>query len=208
MGKTLWEMMWAEDKPKYDISNPWKVELGASVIIDDIDYLDKTFNVVSIHEYTREIYGEKFIFTDYTLVESVCGGTELRLRMMPMSVPGEAVTHTFILLKNYCQMAYDESIYNVVTAATKQFEVFENGVLTETYSRINDVQNSYQPTVVSVSENDLSKRKLEYWDYWRETPNEAGINFVQYLFVEMDSESGWFQMWQGVEVDPQRLTVI
>jgi hypothetical protein len=59
-----------------------------------------------------------------------------------------------------------------------------------------------------VDRDEVEKVRLEYWDYWRETKDEAGLPLRQYLFVEMDRDTGWFQLWRGQEIDPQRVLVI
>ena len=44
-----------------------------------------------------------------------------------------------------------------------------------------------------------SSVKLEYWDYWRDVEIGAGKSAKEFLFVEMNSETGWFQIWRGRE---------
>ena len=56
--------------------------------------------------------------------------------------------------------------------------------------------------------NEVEKRHCEYWDYWRDVKDEAGQSRCEFLFVEMDAENGWFQIWKGNEIDPKRVVVI
>ena len=41
--------------------------------------------------------------------------------------------------------------------------------------------------------------KLEYWDYWRDADIGGGKTAKEFLFAEMNSDTGWFQLWRGRE---------
>ena len=77
-----------------------------------------------------------------------------------------------------------------------------------TFSRINDLRESYQAAVLVVSETTpdgkgapgkVSPAKVEYWDYWRDADIGAGKTAKEFVFVEMNSDTGWFQIWRGRE---------
>jgi len=221
MGKTVWEMLSGRMKGPVElqITNPLKLKLGTAVQIKDIDLKDLTFYTKRILEYKRTIGGETFIFTDYDLLARPLGGDDVkvRLRLNPRANPDEVagLTHNVVLLKLYDEVGYNEDLHRVVTDTTKMFEVLENGLCSERYWRINDVQDSYKPEVLVATEgskaidvSDLDRLHLEYWDYWREIKDEAAQTFVQYLFVEMDTDNGWFQLWRGSEIDPLQVTVL
>ena len=117
------------------------------------------------------------------------------------------------MLKLYDEFAYDEGFFKVVTDTTKKFEINQEDKCTETYYRINDVQDSYKPIVTIVKDNDqnmgsVDKLNLEYWDYWREDIDEGGTKYNQFLFVEMDRNNGWFQIWRGQEINLQDITIL
>jgi hypothetical protein len=218
MPKTLWEMLKAKvaGPVELQITNPLKLKIGNTVRIDDIDLKDLSFNVKQIMEYKRTIGGQDFYFTDYDLLAHPLGGEDVkvRLRLNPMERPDKAagLTHNVVMLRIYDEMAYDEGLYNVVTDTTKMFEVNQDGVCVERYYRINNVQDSYKPAVTVVKEgakdmDDVQKVNIEYWDYWREEKDEGGTTFNQFLFVEMNKDDGWFQIWRGQEIDPQQISV-
>ncbi|HJT78124.1 MAG TPA: hypothetical protein VJ739_13050, partial [Gemmataceae bacterium] len=82
---------------------------------------------------------------------------------------------------------------------------------------LNDVTDSYKAQVAVLEDTDHDNRvgageverlQIEYWDYGREVQDEAGQPVQEYLFVEMDCRSGWFQLWQGIEADPQNVLVM
>ncbi len=219
MGKTLWEMLRAKaaGPVELQIENPLKLKCGTAVTIKEIDLKDLTFYVKKVSEYNRNVGGVEFKFTDYDLMARPFGGedVEVKLRLNPMGNPDKyaGLTHNVVLLKKYDDIAYDEGLHNVVKDTTKIFEVSEGDVVTERYYRINDVQDSYKADVTSVKEGcvsleDVERLKLEYWDYWRTTQDEAGQDYNQYMFVEMNTDNGWFQLWRGEEITPECVTVI
>ena len=219
MPKTLWEMLTAKVKGPVElqVANPLKLKIGNSIRINDIDLKELSFNVKRIFEYKRTIGGNDYFFTDYDLIAHPLSGEDvkIRLRLNPMENPDKAagLTHNVVLLKLYEDMAYDEGLFKVVTDTTKLFEVRQDGVCTERYFRINDVQDSYKPLVTVVKEGDkdmqdVQKINLQYWDYWREEKDEASQSFTQFLFIEMNTDNGWFQMWRGQEISPEEVEVL
>ncbi len=78
----------------------------------------------------------------------------------------------------------------------------------DAFSRINDLRESYQAAVLVVAETTgdgkavsgkVAPMKLEYWDYWRDADLGAGKTAKEWLFIEMHSDTGWFQLWRGKE---------
>jgi hypothetical protein len=199
--------------------NPLRARVGHSLMINEIDLKDQNFFVQEIREYQRRIGRQKFSFVDYVLQAKALEGEELlvRLRLVPVEDAGAAdPSHFALVLRLYDELAYNEDFYKVVTDTTRKFEVRENDRVTEEYWRINDVTDSYKAQVVvmkdinhdgTVARDEIESFPVEYWDYWREVKDEAGQPLRQYLFVEMDGTSGWFQIWRGPEVDAQRVIV-
>ncbi|HLJ91923.1 MAG TPA: hypothetical protein VKU02_01890 [Gemmataceae bacterium] len=222
-GKTLWEMLMAKLQGPVELHyyNPLKAKIGSSIMINEIDLRDYNFFIKEIRQYQRWIDGQQFLFVDYVLLARPLHGDDvwLRLRLNPVDDPEAAagLTHTALLLRLYDEMAYDDGLYKVVTDTTKLFQVIENGQVTEEYGRINNVTTSYKAKLSilkdenkdgQVDEGEVKKENLEYWDYWRDTTDPVGQPVRQYLFVEMNSDSGWFQIWRGQEIDPQKVLVI
>jgi len=63
----------------------------------------------------------------------------------------------------------------------------------ETFSRINDLRESYDAAVLAISETTPDGKaatgkttavKLEYWDYWREVDLGGGKTAKEFVFVE------------------------
>ena len=216
-GRTLWEMLLARVQGPVEFRhyNPLHARVGTSVMINEIDWKDYNFFIREIREYRRTLGGKDFLFADYVLLARPLGKDDVwvRLRLNPVADPDAAggLTHDALLLRLDDEMAYDENFYKVVTDSTKKFQVLDNGQVTEEYYRINDVAEPYKAQVTVMKDTDsdeVETVQLEYWDYWREVKDEAGQPLRQYLFVEMDAKTGWFQLWKGQEVDPQRVLVI
>lgn len=220
MGKTLFEMLCDKMRGPIElqVENPLKLKIGTCVTIKDIDYSGLVFNVQKILEYKRVINGKEFKFTDYMLSARPFDAevVNLKLRLNPIADPDIAsgLTHSCLILKMYDELSYTEEFHNIVKDTTKQFQVLLDDVVSENYWRINDVQDSYKTTVTMVendkatSRDELPQFKLEYWDYHREIVDEANQKLVQYLFVEMDADTGWFQIWRGMEIDTMLVSVL
>jgi hypothetical protein len=219
-GRTLWEMWTGKKQPPVEdrFFNPMKAKIGSIVTIDEIDLKQLDFVVKEIREYKRTIEGKEFLFADYVLHAQPLKGEAvvLRLRVNPTGQADGGPTHNVLMLLLDDEMGYDKDFHGVVTDTTKKIEVTDKNV-TETYFRINDLQSSYKATVSvvrdanqdgKVEEDEVETLQLEYWDYWRETPDEAGTPTTQFLFVEMDTGSGWFQLWRGEEINLQRVAII
>jgi hypothetical protein len=222
-GKTLWEMLKAKVSGPVEkqVYNPSGAKIGSAVTIDALDLADANFFIKEIRQYRRLIEGREFLFVDYVLLARSLKGDDnwVRLRLNPVDDPDRAagVTHNALVLRLYDEMAYNEDLHKVVTDDTKKFQVLENGQVTEEFFRINDVAGSYKTQVTVVQDlnhdkqadkDEVAREEIEYWDYWREIKDEAGQPFNEFLFVEMNTANGWFQMWRGREIDMQKVMVL
>jgi hypothetical protein len=228
-GKTLWEMLQAKmaGPAESRVYNPLGAKIGSPVTVDHPDYEDANFFLVEIHQYKRTIGSREFLSADYVVLAHQLKGNDIRLclRISPVDDPGRAagITYRVLLLHLYDEMAYSDDLYKVVTDNTGKFQVLDDGKVTAEYFRINDLRSSYQADVTVLKDADPDKAvdaeetetlSLEYWDYWRqldggpEQREAAEPSSEEFLFVEMDKASGWFQIWQGTEIDPERVTVL
>jgi hypothetical protein len=205
---------------EFQYYNPLRARIGSAVTLDDVEWRDLNFSVQSILEYKRTIGPVEFRFVDYTLVARPVGGEKVlvRLRLMPVDDPEQAagVTHHVLLLQLEDDLPYDKGLHQVVNDDTMRFQVREDDKVLAEYTRLNDVRTPYRAAVTivrdvnldkQVTRDEIEKRRVEYWDYGREIPDEAGQPRREFLFVEMDGENGWFQIWKGREFDPRRVVV-
>ena len=79
---------------------------------------------------------------------------------------------------------------------------------TDTFRRINDLKESYLAAVLVVAETTPEGRavsakaspvQMGTWDYWRDADLGGGASAKEFVFVEMNRETGWFQIWRGRE---------
>jgi hypothetical protein len=82
------------------------------------------------------------------------------------------------------------------------------GMFEPFFFRINDLRESYEAAVLVVGETTadgkgaagkISPARIEYWDYWRDAEIGGGKTAKEFVFVEMNSDTGWFQIWRGRE---------
>jgi hypothetical protein len=216
-GKTLWEMLkerLSKNGSNVSFYNPLDFRVGSVVPVANSrpDFAGFDFSVKEIREYGRRIGGQEFHFTDYVLagVNTKTFNAEDAVTVRLRAVPNQAGSRDVLLLKLYDEMTFDPGFLEVVKDTTGVFEVTDDKTgATEKYTRINDVKDSYEAAVMVVTgTNDdgtappgkISAAKIEYWDYWREVAMSGSqTTKKQFLFVEMNSETGWFQLWQGEE---------
>jgi|SRR6516225_3230878 hypothetical protein len=216
-GKTLWEMLMERVRGGGNgagiaFDNPLDLGVGSAVTVpaaNGQELAGYDFTVQEIREYTRRLGGKDFVFTDYVLggVNTKSFDAEQRITARLRVVPNEAGAQDSILLRLEDEFAFAEDFLGVLKDDTGIFEVTDDksGAST-TFSRINDLRESYQAAVLLVAqttpEGKASKTtplKFEYWDYWRDADLGNGKSAKEFLFVEMNSDTGWFQLWRGRE---------
>ncbi len=222
-GKTLWEML--QDRIHRHSSsngngatipfwNPLELRVGSLTPIAFANgpvFADYDLTVQEIREYNRHIGGQIFSFTDYVLhgVNKKTFDAEETMTVRIRAMPNRAGAHDALLLRLTDEFVFAEDFLAVVKDATGVFEVKddESGAVAR-FTRINDLRESYEAAVLVVSETTAegkappgktSTLKVEYWDYWRDVEIRGDKTAKEFLFVEMNSETGWFQIWQGQE---------
>jgi hypothetical protein len=219
-GKTIWELLMQRlhgaggNGAGIPFENPLDVRPGSPVPISYSNgpgFANFSFTVQEIREYNRRLGGQDFRFTDYVLRGTstrsfdAADAMNARLRV----VPNLAGAHDSLLLRLEDEFAFAEDFLGVVKDTTGRFDVTDDkSGATDTFTRINDLRESYQAAVLSVSEmtpdgkavaGKATPLKVEYWDYWRDADLGGDHTAKEFLFVEMNSDTGWFQIWRGGE---------
>jgi hypothetical protein len=218
-GKTLWEML-VERLHKggngagVPFFNPLDLRIGGAQTIayaNGPEFEGFDFVVQEIREYTRHIGNEEFRFSDYVLrgVNTKSFDAKDTLTARIRVVPNQAGANDSLLLRVYDEFAFSEEFLDVVKDTTGIFEISDDDSDEKfTFNRINDLRESYQAAVLVVGEtapdgkaliNKSSPVKIEYWDYWRDADIGGGKTAKEFVFVEMNSDTGWFQIWRGRE---------
>ena len=218
-GKTLWEMLCERvhgtgNGTGVAFDNPLDLRVNSPVNIayaNGPEFADYDFAVQEIREYNRRIGGQEYRFTDYVLrgTNKKSFDVEQALVARLRAVPNPAGSHDTLLLRVFDEFAFAEDFLAVVKDTTGIFETKDDkSGATETFSRINDLRESYEAAVLVVGETmpdgkavtaKTTPAKVEYWDYWREVELGGGKTAKEFLFVEMNSDTGWFQIWRGRE---------
>src|SRR5437588_1402845 len=220
-GKTLWEMLQARlhgsggsNGAGIAFDNSLDLRVGSPVAVaysNGPEFVDYNFTVQEIREYSRRIGGQEFRFTDYALrgVNTKSFDADNAMPARLRVVPNQAGAHDSLLLRLYDEFAFAEDFLAVLKDNTGLFKVTDDkSGAEETFSRINDLRESYEAVVLVVSETTADGKaapgkttpvKLEYWDYWRDADIGGGKTAKEFLFAEMNSDTGWFQLWRGRE---------
>ena len=219
-GKTLWEMLLERVHPhggngaSIPFDNPLDLRVGSPVSVahsNGAEFADYDFTVQEIREYNRRLGGQEFRFTDYCLrgvnKQTFDAGDLMTARLR--TVPNQAGGHDALLLRLYDEFAFAEDFLSVLKDATGILEMTDDkSGIKATFSRINDLRESYQAAVLVVGETTgdgkgatgkTTPLKVEYWDYWRDADLGGGHQAKEFVFVEMNSETAWFQIWRGRE---------
>ena len=209
-GKTLWEMLLERvhgsgNGAGIAFANPLDLRVGSPVAIayaNGPEFADYNFTVQEVREYTRHIEAQEFRFTDYVLrgISAKSPDADNTLAARLRVVPNQAGAHDALLLQLYDQFEFAEDFLGVVKDATGRFKVTDDkSGAEETFSRINDLRESYQAAVLVVSETTtdgkgapgkVSPAKVEYWDYWRDADIGGGKTAKEFIFVEINSDIG------------------
>jgi hypothetical protein len=218
-GKTLWEMLMERLHSSGNGSgipfyNPLDFRVSSPVNVpfsNGPEFADLDFTVREIREYTRQIGMQQFHFTDYVLSglnkKSFDQAQAVTARLR--SVPNPAGAQDSLLLRLYDEFAFAQDFLDVLKDDTGMLEVGDDqSGAKDTFTRLNNLRASYQAAVLVVSETTPDGKaaagkavpaKLEYWDYWRDADLGEGNTAKEFVFAEMNSDTGWFQLWRGRE---------
>lgn len=225
MGNTLWGMVrdrwnkfWgytpeatAIIAPEDQHYNPLKVKIGNSTLrVDTLELRKYTFVVERMQAYKLDFGKKSFAFTDYWCRSALHDGDpfKIKIRVYPHDTPGRNLQT--LVFQQWDELDYDEDFKALLE--DQQFNTMVDGNIEASFWRINDVKTPYKAQT-----NDLAKEgdavetqtgETWYWDYWRETTDEGGTPFKEFLFVEWDkSDTGRFTIWRGEEVTQTRISV-
>jgi hypothetical protein len=220
-GKTLWEMFTERfhhngkgngNGAALAFRNPldWRIgEAETFAAANGAEFLDFTFTVKEIRECVRRLGGQEFGFTDYLLrgARTPGHGETAEMLVRVRALPKDHGEHDLLLLRLEDEFAFAEDFLAVVKDSTGVFEVKDDASgAVETFTRLNDLREPWEAAVLIVSATNADgkalpsstgRAKLEYWDYWREVDPGGGQTTKEFLFVEMNADTGWFQIWRG-----------
>lgn len=218
-GKTIWEMLMERihgsgNGAGIAFYNPLDLRIASAVPIafaNGPEFAERDFAVQEIREFNRRIGGQEYRFTDYLIrgVSTKSFDADQTMTAKIRAVPNQAGAYDALLLKVYDEFEFSEDFLNVVKDTTGIFEVTDDKTgEKETFTRLNNLKESYQAAVLAVSATTPDGKaapgkttplKIEYWDYWRDSALGGGKSAKEFMFAEMNSDTGWFQLWRGRE---------
>lgn len=231
-GRTLWEILTGANKKdmsplELQYHNPLKAKLGVTLSFEhDPDLSGINFVIEKIGVYTTEVNGKKFYHTDYLLKGQTLDADRpirLRLRLVPNEDANNDLGCDVQVLRLMDQFGWDEGFYdNVLRADNGEFHVHEdaNGNQLDPpaiYWRIEDVRDPYPARVTVLTDDDgdgvvedeeLEHYSVEYFDYSRLVTDEHGVEQTDYLWVEKNEETGYFQLYTGGTVHADHIFLI
>lgn len=216
----LYEILWnkmfgdktpAAPKPQMKTKqnyNPIGCDLNSIVKIDAIDFRDYRFSVKEVKNHSIIMGGKTHNMVDFILESNKFNeGKTFCLRVVPNKNSKSSKTYRILVMNLYDSLAYDEGLHGVVKDDTKKFviddDTDESNIIHDEFWRVNDVGISYSSNVKSLPED---KCEIEFWDYSRNTDVD-GVEVEEFVFVQMDKKTGWFEIWRGSEVDPNKVEV-
>jgi hypothetical protein len=222
-GRTLWEILLDKFSGPSELRyyNPLKARVGVSVTIDTVELRDLNFFLQEIREYKRRIGPQEYTFVDYSLLARPLGGDDvaLRLRLNPIADTQRSGGRAYhvLMLRLDDEFEYSADFEKLLNDKSGVFQIRQDGVVTEEFERLHGLKSPYTATVSylrdinqnhQIERDEIDTLELKYWDFSREIKDEAGQPLEEYLFVEMDGQTGWIQIWRGCALDPQKILII
>ena len=104
----------------------------------------------------------------------------------------------------------NEELHDVVRNESATLMIHEDtdsaNITADIFWRIEDLAVSQIRSVNILSNTGVTNAEIEYWDYSRLTYIE-GVETEQFIVVEMNKADGWFEIWRGIEVARDRISV-
>ncbi len=231
-GRTIWDILTGRNKRdmsplELQYHNPLGAKVGCTVSFDnEPDLRGINFVIERMLIYDTKVKERKFVHTDYHL-----RGISLdrdrplrfRLRLIPDEDETNKMGHKVQLLSLYDEMEWDETFHDSVLGN-------EQGIMDVNYDdegkelaeprrywRVEDILDPYHARVTvladkdgngTIEESEVERLDVTYWDYHRDTNDQNGVEFTEYLTIEMNDKTGYFQFFRGREVRASDILVI
>jgi len=226
-GRTLFEILtgrnYRDMNPlllKYH--NPIQAKIGCTIAFEhEPEISGINFVVEDISVYKTSVGSKDFFHTDYHLTgisldhDPVC----LRLRLFSDDESDNGIRVQLLYLYN--EMEYDEKFHKdrlgnpIGEIHVTQDD--EGNTLEEPrkYWRVEDVIDPYNSSLIllrdivdgTIDDEELERKDVVYWEYYRLTDDAAGNEITEFLTVEMDKSTGHFMFFRGTSVISSQISV-
>lgn len=206
---TLWEILTKKVKTEEQkIYNPLGASVGNAIKVESLEYESLIFTIYGIREVKRDISKEIFSFTDYDILAKPLDKepVKLRLRLIPRTEQDSTSQYDVLLLKHTDELAWDDAFYDSI-ANQDQIELGEG----YDYFRVGGLKTPWEAISTYLQDTDHSKKiekdevkktNIKYFDF--ESLHDEKHN---YYIVEMNAETGYFDIYQGELFDIQRVSI-
>lgn len=165
--------------------------------------------VAETRQYSAGTHGP---MADFLLVRNPPGTPPMRLRVMPGHGGERKVTHRPLLLTLYDSLPFNEGLLAVVQDDAKRLVIDDGndpkGAAHDEFWRVDNRDGSHICRVVLRTNDEEPKEAvIEFWDFSR-LIDVDGVETEEFIFVEMNKATGWFEVWRGIEVAPERIVVL
>lgn len=197
------------------VYNPLGVRCGNCFTIDTLDLRELNFRVVALRENIRKNAGNT-VMADVLVKASPLDGEDVQriIRLVPDPGSVHGIPFRAVVLELVDEMAFNRSLE--ASARMDQFIETENGTgHRKEYQRAASCQTPWECEAKMLADadgsgkvdpNEVDTAKFEINAFNRKTQLE-GVEVEEHIYVEMNKEDGWQQIWRGTEVHPARLTV-
>lgn len=211
-GRTLWEMFidWmrgrnqngthpAEYPEGYPNPMEWTPGVPAPLNASHGTEFENSLIVVeTVRHVVRKQGGKSFEFIDYHLRVTPRQGDVFHVRVR--CAPNAAQGWDKMLLHLHDEFGYDQDFEALVNDETGIFNIDDDpSGMPAQFVRLNQLQGPWDAAACEhhrPPEDEADRKEpfknFRYWDYSR--PMAGGEEF---LFIEMDGQSGWTQLWRG-----------
>lgn len=186
--------------------------LGKVLKIDTAAVRGQRFLVDEIRVWSG---GSTYPFLDHVLVNipRLNPPRPARIRLMANRDSIGTVNHRIAALTLYDEFPFNERLLDVVQDTTKKLMIDDDAdpmrIIHEEFWRVNDAEwpHTCEVTANTGDDRSLEPSSIQFWNYSRLIDVE-GIETEEFIFVEMNVASGWFQIWRGIEVAPGQVACL
>jgi hypothetical protein len=228
-GRTLFDILTGRNQRdmrplELQYHNPLEAKVGCTVAFEhEPEISGINFVIEKISVYKTTVGSKDFFHTDYHLKGiSVDHDSTVRLRLRLISDEKSENGQRIQLLYLYDQFEFDKDFHdNNLGDPTGELHVTqddEGNDLDEPrkYWRVEDVLDPYKSRLTilrdidgngTIEDEELEHKDVTYWDYSRNTDDSAGNEITEYLTVEMDTKTGYFDFLRGTDVLSSQISV-
>lgn len=172
-----------------------KLKLGDALPIEPASIRNLRF---TISEIRASVAG-----SNYPIVDYVDSGHKVRLRLIPGLDSNSQTNYRAIVLRLYDSFSNDQGMLDVVRDDSKLLKIEDitdpKKITHDEFWRIGDIADCDVTQLNILSSEGHGHTEIESWAYSR-LIDVDGIETEEFIFIEMNLQDGFFEIWRGCEV--------